>query len=60
MIPRPIRVLARLVAVAVLRVACTAAPGRRRRRRPATRPSVARRQCPTAQPAALPPARRGP
>ena len=27
MIPRPIRVLARLAAVAVLAVACTAAPG---------------------------------
>ena len=52
MIRRPIRVLARLAAVAVLAVACTAAPG--------TAPSASSTtaavggECPTTQPAALP------
>jgi peptidyl-prolyl cis-trans isomerase B (cyclophilin B) len=52
MISRPIRVLVRLAAVAVLAVACTAAPGAT----PSASSSTAAvgGECPTTQPAALP------
>jgi peptidyl-prolyl cis-trans isomerase B (cyclophilin B) len=51
MIPRPIRALALLAAVAVVAMACTAAPGAAPGASSAT---AASGECPTAQPAALP------
>ena len=52
MIPRPFRVLVRLAAVAVLTVACTAAPGAAPS--PSSTTAAVGGECPTTQPAALP------
>jgi peptidyl-prolyl cis-trans isomerase B (cyclophilin B) len=52
MIPRPIPVLARLAAIAVVAMACTAAPGAAPSA--ASETAAAGGDCPTTQPAALP------